>query len=150
MTANAKPRAVGINHVALEVGNIGEAIEFYGKLFDVTLRSQSETDAFIGLGDQFIALFKSDSNVRDTGRHFGLVVDDPAKGRAILEDMGVEVMSGPGVNFNDPWGNYVQLVTYEKIQFDKRPGVMRAMGLDNPEKTAAAKQEIADMGYTDD
>ena len=150
MTANAKPRAVGINHVALEVGNIGEAIEFYGKLFDVTLRSQSELDAFIGLGDQFIALFKSDPNVCDTGRHFGLVVDDPAKGRAILGDMGVEFMSGPGVNFNDPWGNYVQLVTYEKFQFDKRPGVMRAMGLDNLEKTAAAKQEIADMGYTDD
>lgn len=149
MTESPKPRAVGINHVALEVGNIGEAIEFYGKLFDLTLRSQSETDTFIGLGDQFIALFRSDSNVRDTGRHFGLVVDDPAKGRAILEDMGVEFMSGPGVNFNDPWGNYVQLVTYEKIQFDKTPGVMRAMGLDDLEKTEAAKQEIADMGFAD-
>ncbi|MFP6740592.1 MAG: VOC family protein [Alphaproteobacteria bacterium] len=150
MTKSAKPRAIGINHVALEVGNIGEAIEFYGKLFDVNLRSQSETDAFIGLGDQFIALFKSDSMVRDTGRHFGLVVDDPAKGRAILEDMGVEFMSGPGVNFNDPWGNYVQLVTYEKIQFDKTPGVLRGMGLNDLEKTAAAKQEIADNGFGND
>ena len=78
MGDNAKMRAVGINHVALEVDDIQAAIDFYGRLFDVTLRSQSETSAFIDLGDQFIALFKSDSGVRDTGRHFGLVVDDPA------------------------------------------------------------------------
>ena len=142
-----KPRAVGINHVALEVGDIQAAIDFYGRLFDVTLRSQSETSAFIDLGDQFIALFKSDSGVRDTGRHFGLVVDDPAKGRAILEDMGVELMGGPGVDFNDPWGNYVQLVTYEKIQFAKTPGVLHAMGLDDLEKTEAAKREIAERGF---
>ena len=83
------------------------------------------------------------------GRHFGLVVDDPAKGRALLDAMGIELMSGPGVNFNDPWGNYVQLVTYEKIQFDKTPGVLRAMGLDDLEKTEKAKQEIADKGFAD-
>ncbi len=149
MTDNGKVRAVGINHVALEVGNIGEALAFYGQLFDLTLNRQSETSAFIALGDQFIALFKSDSGVRDTGRHFGLVVDDPARGKAILEGLGVTFMDGPGVNFNDPWGNYVQLVTYEKIQFDKKPGVLRAMGLDDLEKTAAAKQEIAEQGYGD-
>ncbi len=145
MTNNGKVRAVGINHVALEVGHIGEALAFYGQLFDLTLNSQSETSAFIALGDQFIALFKSDS-----GRHFGLVVDDPARGKAILEGMGVTFMDGPGVNFNDPWGNYVQLVTYEKIQFDMTPGVLRGMGMDDLEKTAAAKQEIADQGYGDD
>ena len=147
MGDDTKMRAVGINHVALEVGDIQAAIDFYGKLFDVTLRSQSETDAFIDLGDQFIALFKSDSGVRDTGRHFGLVVDDPARGRAILEEMGVALMPGPGVDFNDPWGNYVQLVTYQKIQFAKTPGVLRAMGLGDLGKTEAAKREIAGRGF---
>ena len=142
-------RAIGINHVALEVGDIDEALEFYGKLFDVDLLNRSETDAFIGLGDQFIALFKGGSDARDTSRHFGLVVDDPAKGRAILEALGVALMPGRGVNFNDPWGNYVQLVTYEKIQFDKTPGVLRAMGIDDLEKTEAAKAEIADKGFAD-
>ena len=122
---------------------------FYGKLFEIELLSRSETDAFIGLGDQFIALFKGGTDARDTGRHFGLVVDDPEKGRAPLEAMGVELMPGRGVNFNDPWGNYVQLVTYEKIQFDKNPGVLRAMGLDDLQKTDAAKAEIAGRGFAD-
>ena len=140
-------RAVGINHVALEVGDIDEALVFYGKLFEIDILSRSETDAFIGLGDQFIALFKGGSDARNTSRHFGLVVDDPDKGRALLEAMGVELMAGKGVNFNDPWGNYVQLVTYGKIQFDKTPGVLRAMGLGDLEKTAAAKAEIADKGF---
>ena len=88
--------------------------------------------------------------VRDTGRHFGLVVDDPAKGRATLEAMGVSLMPGPGVDFTDPWGNYVQLVTYEKIQYTKAPGVLRAMGLDGLEKTADAKREIAGRGFAED
>jgi len=146
---NQRLRAVGINHVALEVGDIGEALDFYGKLFDLDLLGRGETDAFIGLGDQFIALFKGGTDARDTGRHFGLAVDDPAKGRAILESMGVALMPGKGVNFNDPWGNYVQLVTYEKIQFAKTPAVLRAMGMDDLEKTDAAKREMADKGFTD-
>ncbi len=94
MTEDGKARAVGINHVALEVGDIGAALEFYGRLFDITLRGRSETSAFIDLGDQFIALFKGESGARDTGRHFGLVVDDPAKVRAALEEMGVELLPG--------------------------------------------------------
>ena len=146
---NHRLRAVGINHVALEVGDIDEALEFYGKLFEIDLRGRSETDAFIGLGDQFIALFKGGSDARDTGRHFGLVVDDPTKGRAILEAMGVEPMPGKGVDFIDPWGNYVQLVTYEKIQFAKTPAVLRAMGMADLEKTDAAKREMAAKGFTD-
>lgn len=142
-------RAVGINHVALEVGDIDAALEFYGKLFAVEVLSKSENDAFIGLGDQFIALFKGGTDARDTGRHFGLVVDDPEKGRALLEALGIELMPGKGVNFNDPWGNYVQLVTYGKIQFDKTPGVLSAMGLDDLRKTDAAVAEIAARGFAD-
>lgn len=141
-------RAVGINHVGLEVGDIDEALDFYGKLFKFELRGRSDTDAFLYLGDQFIALFKGGSQVRDTGRHFGLVVDDPAKGRVILEEMGVELLPGKGVDFHDPWGNYIQLVTYEKIQFTKTPAVMRAMGLQDLEKTDDAKREIADRGFS--
>lgn len=147
MSGNGKARAVGINHVALEVGDIGEALEFYGRLFDITLRSRSETSAFIDLGDQFIALFVGESGVRDSGRHFGLVVDDPEHVRTILEEIGAELMAGPGVDFNDPWGNHVQLVTYGKIQFAKTPGVLKAMGLDDMEKTDAARREIADRGF---
>ncbi len=150
MSAGSKARAVGINHVALEVGDIDAALEFYGRLFELTLRGRSETSAFIDLGDQFIALFKGESEAKDLGRHFGLVVDDPAKLRPLLEDMGVELLPGPGVDFRDPWGNYVQLVTYEKIQFMKTPAVLHAMGLDDLDKTTAARREIAEKGFDPD
>ncbi len=150
MSAESKARAVGINHVALEVGDIDAALEFYGRLFELTLRGRSETSAFIDLGDQFIALFKGESEAKDLGRHFGLVVDDPAKLRPLLDELGVELLPGPGVDFRDPWGNYVQLVTYEKIQFMKTPGVLRAMGLGALGKTAAARREIAEKGFGPD
>ncbi len=150
MSAENKARAVGINHVALEVGDIDAALEFYGRLFELTLRGRSETSAFIDLGDQFIALFKGESEAKDLGRHFGLVVDDPDKLRPVLEEMGVELLPGPGVDFRDPWGNYVQFVTYEKIQFMKMPAVLRAMGLGDLGKTAAARREIAEKGFDPD
>ena len=150
MTAQSKARAVGINHVALEVGDIDAALDFYGRLFDLTLRGRGETSAFIDLGDQFIALFQGESEAKDVGRHFGLVVDDPAKVRAALEEMGVELLPGPGLDFLDPWGNYVQLVTYDKIQFMKTPAVLRAMGLGDLGKTAAARREMAEKGFAPD
>ena len=105
-----KARAIGINHVALEVADIDAALAFYGRLFDFTLRGRGERSAFIDLGDQFIALFKGESDTGDVGRHFGLVVDDPGKVRRQLEEMGVEILDGPGVDFHDPWGNYWQMV----------------------------------------
>ncbi len=142
-----KARAIGINHVALEVADIDAALEFYGRLFDFELRSRGERSAFIDLGDQFIALFKGDDDAIDQGRHFGLVVDDPGKVRATLEEMGVEIMDGPGVDFRDPWGNYWQMVTYEKIQFTKTPAVMRAMGVERWQKTEAAKREIEKRNF---
>ena len=144
--SDGKARAIGINHVALEVADIDAAIAFYGQLFEFTLRGRSDRSAFIDLGDQFIALFKGESQVKDTGRHFGLVVDEPAKVRRGLEAMGVEIMPGSGIDFLDPWGNYVQIVTYGRIQFTKTPGVLRAMGLAGLEKTEEAKREIADKG----
>ncbi len=149
-TPSAKARAVGINHVALEVGDIDEALEFYGKIFEFSLRGRGQTSAFIDLGDQFIALFKGESGATDTGRHFGLVVDDPGKVRRALEEMGVEILPGPGVDFLDPWGNFVQIVTYGKIQFMKTPAVLSAMGLDDLEKTEDARREIAEKGFAAD
>ena len=123
------------------------ALDFYGQLFDFELRSRGERSAFIDLGDQFIALFTGDDDAVDQGRHFGLVVDDPDKVRTKLIEIGVEVMDGPGVDFRDPWGNYWQMVTYEKIQFAKTPGVMQAMGIDDWQKTEAAKREIEKRGF---
>ena len=58
MVEGRKARAVGINHIALEVGDIEEALAFYGRLFDFKLRGKSSTSAFIDLGDQFLALQK--------------------------------------------------------------------------------------------
>ena len=150
MSGETKLRAVGINHVALEVGDIGAALDFYGRLFVFNLRSRDDTSAFIDLGDQFIALFQGDSEADDSGRHFGLVVDDPDKARPLLKEMGVALLPGSGVNFRDPWGNYVQLVTYGGIQFAKTPAVLGAMGLGDLEKTAAARREMADRGFASD
>ena len=146
-TPSAKARPVGINHVALEDGDIDEALEFYGRILEFSLRGRGETSAFIDMGDQFIALFKGSSGAKDTGRHFGLVVDDPAKVRRALEESGVEILPGRGVDFLDPWGNFVQIVTYGKIQFMKTPAVLRAMGLDDLEKTEDARREIAAKGF---
>ncbi len=97
-----KARAVGINHVALEVADIDAALEFYGRLFEFKLRGRGERSAFIDLGDQFIALFKGKDDAVDQGRHLGLVVDDPGKVRFKLAEMGVEVTDGAGVDFRDP------------------------------------------------
>ncbi len=58
MTESAKPRAIGFNHVALEVGDTEETLAFYGRLFNFELRGKSDTMAFIDLGDQFVALQK--------------------------------------------------------------------------------------------
>lgn len=82
MAQSAKPRAIGLNHVALEVGNIEEALAFYGRLFAFELRGKSDTMAFIDLGDQFIALQKGRKQPADDGRHFGLVVDNKEAVRA--------------------------------------------------------------------
>src|SRR5579862_6260622 len=105
MTEYARARAVGFNHVALEVGDIEEALAFYGRLFAFELRSRSDDMAFIDLGDQFLALQKGRRQGADDGRHFGLVVDDKAAARRALEAAGVQMLPGPFLDFYDPWGN---------------------------------------------
>jgi catechol 2,3-dioxygenase-like lactoylglutathione lyase family enzyme len=144
--APARPRLVGLNHVALEVGDIDEALAFYGRLFDFSLRGRSATMAFIDMGDQFIALATGRTQAKDQERHFGLVVDDRAPVRQALEELGAEILPGRGLDFIDPWGNHIQVVEYRSIQFTKAPEVLRAMGLDHLGKSEAARQELANKG----
>jgi predicted enzyme related to lactoylglutathione lyase len=141
-----KARAVGFNHVALEVGDIEEALAFYARLFDFELRGKSEDMAFIDLGDQFLALQKGRTQPADDGRHFGLVVDDKEAVRHALAAAGVEALPGPFLDFRDPWGNRIEIVGYDNIQFSKAPNVLRGMGLAQLTKTAGALSELADKG----
>ncbi len=133
-----KARLVGINHVALEVGEVDEALEFYGRIFDFELRGRAGRMAFVDMGDQFIALAGGRRQPPDDDRHFGLVVDDVERALAAAREAGADVR---GNDFRDPWGNNVQLVAYEDIQFTKTPAILAAMGLEL-EKTDAARDEI--------
>ena len=142
--APTKARAVGVNHVALEVGDIDAALEFYGRIFEFSLRGRSERMAFIDMGDQFINLSTGRSQAADEDRHFGLVVDDrEAVGRSLAE-MGVETLPGSRMDFLDPWGNRIQIVEYGDIQFSKLPEVLAFMGLDGLGKSERAVQEFGE------
>jgi catechol 2,3-dioxygenase-like lactoylglutathione lyase family enzyme len=145
-----KARLIGFNHVALEVGDIEEALEFYGRLFEFELRDKSETMAFIDLGDQFLALQANRSQPPDEGRHFGLVVDDKDAVRVALAGAEVEVLPGPFLDFLDPWGNRIEIVQYDNIQFTKAPNVLRGMGLTGLSKKANAVKELSDKGMAPD
>jgi catechol 2,3-dioxygenase-like lactoylglutathione lyase family enzyme len=146
MAESKRARALGVNHVALEVGDIEEALAFYSRLFDFTLRGKSATAAFIDLGDQFIALQKGRRQPGDDGRHFGLVVDDKEAVRAALAAAGVQVFPGRFLDFLDPWGNRIEIVGYETIQFTKAPHVLKGMGVSNLRKTAQALEELSVKG----
>jgi lactoylglutathione lyase len=150
MAKTAKPRLVGFNHVALEVGDIEEALAFYGRLFAFELRGKSATMAFIDLGDQFIALQKGRRQAADDGRHFGLVVDDKEAARKALIAAGVKPLDGPFLDFRDPWGNRVEIVGYDNIQFTKAANVLRGMGLAHLHKNEKAKKELAEKGMAPD
>ena len=144
--SNGKARLVGINHVALEVGSIEEALAFYGRLFELSLRGRSAKMAFIDLGDQFINLSENRDQHRDEARHFGLVVDDKEKVRRRLDEAGVETLPGRGVEFRDPWGNRVQIVEYGDIQFTKHRAVLKRMGRAGLHKSPAAIEELSKKG----
>ncbi len=142
----AKPRLLGINHVALEVGDIDEALAFYGRFFEFELRGHSKKMAFIDLGDQFIALSAGRRQPTDNDRHFGLVVDDREGLRAKMEAAGVEFVSENRFDFLDPWGNRVEIVPYRDIQFLKDRAVLQALGADTLHKTDAARDELRGKG----
>jgi lactoylglutathione lyase len=141
------PRLVGINHVALEVGDLEQALEWYGRIFEFEVVRESDFPhmAFLQMGDQFLNLTEGRSQSPDTHRHFGLVVDDKQATRGALEAAGAEIVPGRGLDFLDPWGNRVQIVAYGDIQFSKTPEVLRGMGLELP-KSEQALAELRENG----
>ena len=139
---SSRPRLVGINHVAVEVGDVEEALAFYGRLFAFELRGRAPGMAFIDLGDQFLALSEGRRQPPDDHRHFGLVVDGKEAVRRAFEEAAVKILPGRGLDFLDPWGNRVEIVDYRDIQFSKTPAVLRGMDLNDLEKTEAARDEL--------
>ena len=143
------PELVGMNHIALEVGDIDEALAFWASIFgDLKLRGRMSKMAFIDMGDQFIALAQGRTQAPDRRRHFGLVVDDKEAVRARLDELGIPIAGGRGLDFSDPWGNQIQVVDYRDVQFTKTPEVLRAMGLDGLEKSDSALAELREKGVT--
>jgi lactoylglutathione lyase len=141
-----RPRLVGFNHIALEVGDLDAALDFYGRILEFELRGRVPGMAFLDAGDQFIALAEGRTQPPDQSRHFGLVVDDKEATRAALEAAGAEIIPGRGLDFRDPWGNHVQVVDYGDIQFSKTPEVLRGMGLEGLEKSPEARRELREKG----
>jgi extradiol dioxygenase family protein len=137
---------VGINHVALAVGDVDEAVRFYGRIFDLELRGRVRGMAFLDMGDQFLALAEGDDPAVDRRRHFGLVVDDRGRVRKALQEAGVEIEPSRGLRFRDPWGNLVEVVQYSEIQFTKAPEVLNGMGLGGLRKSEKAMKELAEKG----
>jgi catechol 2,3-dioxygenase-like lactoylglutathione lyase family enzyme len=146
---STRPRLVGINHVALEVGDLEAAIDFYTRVFDLGEVSRMPGAAFLRMGDQFINLSEGRTAPPDEQRHFGLVVDDKEVARAALAEAGAEIRAGRFLDAVDPWGNLLQIVDYRDIQFSKTPAVLRAMGLDELRKRPAALDELRERGMLD-
>ena len=146
------PKLVGINHIALEVGNVDEALAFWESIFGpLELRGRMGSMAFIDMGDQFIALSQGRTQPPDESRHFGLVVDDKEAVRERLKELGVitsgrVVRSGTSLDFWDPWGNQIQVVDYRDIQFTKTDAMLEAQGLEGLEKSERALQELRAKG----
>jgi lactoylglutathione lyase len=144
-------KLVGINHIALEVGDLDAALDLYGRLFAFGMRGRMRKMAFIDMGDQFIAVAEGRTQEPDDGRHFGLVVDDVDAAREAVEAEGLQVLGrgrGQSFDFRDPWGNRFQVVGYRNIQFERTEGVRRKLGMAGVEKTDAAKDEIAERGLS--
>ena len=141
-----RAKLVGFNHIALEVGDLEEALDFYGRIFEFELRGRSGGMAFIDAGDQFLALVEGRTQPPDEHRHFGLVVDDKRAVRRGLRQAGAEMLPGKGLDFRDPWGNRWQVVEYGEVQFTKAQHVLRGMGLGDLKKTEKALEELRRKG----
>jgi catechol 2,3-dioxygenase-like lactoylglutathione lyase family enzyme len=140
-TVQKKARPLGINHVVLEVDDLDQALEFYGELFEFTLRGRSDHNAFIDLGDQFIQLTLGRTQVPDSKRHFGLVVDDRDLVRSAMEKAGIRSIN-ERLNILDPWGNRIEIVPYDDCQFTKAANVLQGMGVPEIRKTPSAIAEL--------
>ncbi len=144
-----RPKLVGMNHIALEVGDVDAALDFYRKIFEFKLRGRSKGQAFIDMGDQFIALMETKTPHEDKQRHFGVVVDDRSQVKQLAEAAGARLVPGPFLDFLDPWGNRFEVIEYGKIQFTKAPHVLRGMGL-ALDKAEGAIRELAEKGMAPD
>ena len=139
-------RLVGINHLAVEVGDLDEAIAFFERIFDgVELRGRGGSMAFLDMGDQFVALERVGRPV--SAGHIGLVVDDHAETIRRARDAGTEMVGSH--DFRDPWGNRWQVVGYRDIQFTKTPRVLEGMGLVGLAKSERALSELRAKGLAD-
>ncbi len=155
MSTERKSKAVGVNHLSLEVGNIAEALAFYGGFldFEVVYEDTSsppiarEELASMEMGDQFIALTRGDTRAMDRDRHFGLVVDDKELVKENLAKMGVELLPGTTLTFLDPWGNRIEIVTYSRIMFSKGAHVLETMGLGTLAKNENAIAKMRKKGF---
>lgn len=130
-----KPRLVGLNHIALEVGDVEAALGFYGRIFSFDLRGSHKDDqgrlemAFLDMGDQFLALARGRTQAPDEKRHFGLVVDDRSHVKQLALEAGAKLREGQFFDFLDPWGNRIEVVEYRDLQFSKTAGVLHSMEL---------------------
>ena len=139
-------RAIGINHVALEVGDLEEAVDFYRSVFGFPMRGRAPGMAFLDMGDQFLALSEGRGDGDDEHRHFGIVVDDREAVRQALKGTGAELLAGRGLDFRDPWGNRVQAIDYTDVQFTKAPEVLEGMGAADLRKSEDALRQLAEKG----
>lgn len=144
-----RARPLGINHVVLEVDDLDQALAFYGALFEFTLRGRSDHNAFIDLGDQFIQLTLGKTQVPDTKRHFGLVVDDREAVRKAMARHGIKSINDR-LNILDPWGNRIEIVPYGDCQFTKASQILNGMGVAPIAKTSAAMEELKKKGMAED
>jgi lactoylglutathione lyase len=144
-----RARPLGINHVVLEVDDLDQALAFYGSLFEFTLRGRSDHNAFIDLGDQFIQLTLGKTQVPDTKRHFGLVVDDREAVRKAMARHGIKSINDR-LNILDPWGNRIEIVPYDDCQFTKASQILSGMGVAPIAKTSAAMEELKKKGMAED
>ena len=147
--AQKKARALGINHVVLEVDDLDKALEFYGALFEFKLRGKSKHNAFIDLGDQFIQLTLGRTQVADTKRHFGFVVDDRNAVKRAMNRLGIKSINDR-MNILDPWGNRIEIVSYDDVQFTKAVNILKGMGVPLLDKTASAMEELKKKGMAPD
>jgi catechol-2,3-dioxygenase len=148
MAETGRPKLVGLNHIALEVGDVEAALAFYRQIFSFELRGRGAGQAFIDMGDQFIALMETKSPHSEGQRHFGLVVDDRSKVRELARAAGATLLEGDFLDFLDPWGNRIEVVEYRDVQFSKTPAVLRGMKLADLAKSDDARKQLADKGMT--
>lgn len=135
------PSPVGINHIAVEVGDIDEALAFFEGIFgELRLRGRGSRTAFIDLGDQFLALMAERTQTPDRHRHVGLVVDDVEATLAAAREVGAQFVGDN--DFLDPWGNLWQIIGYRDVQFTKEARVLEGMGLSGLEKSEQALEEL--------